>query len=179
MTRPWRVIEEQYYEKFRLFSAKRSRRENPKNGQPFDFFLMEGLDWTNIILLNPRREIVLVEQFRQGADRVTLELPGGAVEANETPLAAATRETVEETGFTPKPLKHLGSVFANPAMQSMRLHVFLGEVDGSTQIPQALDSEEEIRIVQKPLDDFLEDVRTGRAEHALTAAAVAMFLLRK
>ena len=179
MTKAWKVIEEQYYEKFRIFSAKRSRRENPRTGKPFDFFLMEGMDWTNTILLTPENNIVLVEQYRQGADRVTIELPGGAVEPDEDVMKAASREVLEETGFAVSEMNFLGSAFANPAMQSMKLHIFLGRTLDRTPQPQQLDSEEDIRIIVKPIDEFLEDVRQGKAEHALTVAAIGMYLLNR
>lgn len=177
MSKPWKILEEHYYERFKIFSAKRSRRENPRTGVPFDFFLMEGVDWTNVIALTKQQEIVLVRQYRHGADKPTLELPGGTVEPGEDPLDAARRELLEETGFHVPELRSLGSLYANPAMQSMQLHLFVGEIANAIPDTQQLDPGEDIQIVVKPLTEFLTDVREGRAEHALTAAAIGLFLL--
>lgn len=177
MTKSWKILDEHYYEKFHLFSIKRSRRENPRTGIPFDFFLMNGLDWTTVIVLTRRNEIVLVEQYRHGANKLTLELPGGAVEKGESPIDAAARELNEETGFTLSKIESLGSIYTNPAMQSMKLHVFLGFTDDLVPAAQQLDTGEDIRIIVKPLDEFLNDVKECRAEHALTTAAVGLYLL--
>lgn len=177
MSRPWKILEETYYERFKIFSAKRSRRENPRTGVPFDFFLMEGLNWTKVIALTAQKEIVLVRQYRHGADTPMLELPGGVVEAGEDPSAAAQREILEETGFRISNLRSLGSPYANPAMQSMRLHVFSAEVENAKPAMQCLDAGEDIQVIVKPFAEFLDDVKEGRAEHALTVAAIGLYLL--
>ena len=43
--------------------------------------------------------VVLVKQYRHGAGRVTLEIPGGLVDKGEDPLRCALRECLEETGY--------------------------------------------------------------------------------
>jgi hypothetical protein len=40
------------------------------------FSILEAPDWINVIALTPNKEIILVEQFRYGIQRPTLELPG-------------------------------------------------------------------------------------------------------
>src|SRR5712692_1254010 len=46
-----------------------------------------------------RGRILLVRQFRLPARRSLWELPAGRLDAGETPLQAARRELVEETGY--------------------------------------------------------------------------------
>ncbi len=45
-----------------------------------DFFHLESLDWVNIIALTPDNKIVLVDQYRHGIHRFSLEIPGGIAE---------------------------------------------------------------------------------------------------
>ncbi len=60
-----------------------------------------------VVLYDPDRDsVVLVEQFRlpallAGASPWQVEVAAGLVDANETPQAAAIRETREETGIEP------------------------------------------------------------------------------
>jgi ADP-ribose pyrophosphatase len=50
--------------------------------------------------LTADKKVILVEQFRPGPQKILYELPGGAVDHNETPLEAAKREFLEESGYT-------------------------------------------------------------------------------
>ena len=52
-------------------------------------------------------QILLTRQYRFNANRISMEIPGGAVEAGEEPMAAAVRECLEETNIrclNPQPL---------------------------------------------------------------------------
>lgn len=178
MTKRWRIEAEHEYEAFKIFRIFKSRRINPRTGKPFDFFLMEGLDWVNVIALTPNREVVLVEQLRHGINQHTIEIPGGCVEPGEQPIAAARRELLEETGFEAKTLRQIGEVQANPAMQSMRCTTFLATDAVRSAAPQ-LDPGEDITVRVEPLAAVLRMVREGVIAHALVVSAFAHLLLEE
>ncbi|WP_224165390.1 NUDIX hydrolase [Arthrobacter sp. StoSoilA2] len=54
-------------------------------------------------------EVVLFEQFRVGPGKTLLELPGGYLNENETPVDAARRELAEETGYRSSAIYYAGS----------------------------------------------------------------------
>ncbi|MCU0586279.1 MAG: NUDIX hydrolase [Desulfobacterales bacterium] len=78
-----------------------------------------------MIPLTPGREVVLIRQYRHGTREVTLEIPGGILEAGDTPSAAARRELGEETGYAAAEMISLGCVHPNPAFLENRCHTFL------------------------------------------------------
>ena len=70
-------------------------------GRPEEKFIsIEQRDYCNIVVLNSRKEMLLVRQFRIAVEDLSLELPGGLVEKNETPEETAVRELKEETGLS-------------------------------------------------------------------------------
>ncbi|MGA2210472.1 MAG: NUDIX hydrolase [Acidimicrobiales bacterium] len=69
------------------------------DGSQADWDLVEGPDIVAVLALTADGEVVLVRQFRPGPDAVLAELPGGIIDAGETPLDAGQRELLEETGY--------------------------------------------------------------------------------
>lgn len=170
----WQILEEHYYERFQIFSIKRSRRVNPRTNVWFDFFLIEGLDWASIIPITREGKVVLVRQYRHGINDWTLEFPGGVVEANEVDMtASAARELREETGYEAKNVELLGVLRPNPAMLSNHLHVCLArnvELVGQ----QNLDSGEDIQVVLKTIEELREMIASGKIQHAHVVAAFSL-----
>lgn len=170
----WEVLEETCYERFKIFSIKKSRRVNPRTASIFDFFLIDALDWVNVIAITADSELVLVEQYRHGSEEWLLEFPGGVVEADEPdPALSGARELKEETGYEAEKIELIGSIRPNPAMLSNKLHVCVARnvrLAGS----QSLDSGEDIRVVLKPLSELKSLIASGELRHAHVIAAVAL-----
>lgn len=68
-----------------------------------------------MIVLKDPRTMVLVRQYRYGADKTLWELPAGTVDPGESPRACAVRECQEETGWAPGRVRSLGSYLNAPA----------------------------------------------------------------
>ena len=173
----WEILDEHVYEQFPIFTAKRSKRINPRTGKPFNFFLMEGLDWVNIIPVTPQNSVVLVRQYRHGSEEYTLETPGGTVEPGEDPKSTALRELAEETGYSVADATFLGTLHPNPAMQGMKIHYFAAR--GVTRSgTQQLDPGEDIQVIERPLSEIPEMIRSGKISSALVVAAFGLLELR-
>src|SRR5258708_36106533 len=63
------------------------------------YYILSYPDWAHTVCLDQDDRICVVWQYRHGAARVMMELPGGVVEAGEDPLEAARRELPEGTGL--------------------------------------------------------------------------------
>ncbi len=79
---------------------------NPCTGKTYPFSFFEVADGFTVFALTagPKPEVILVRQFKQAADRVVIEAPGGQWRRNEALLDAARRELREETGYVAEAL---------------------------------------------------------------------------
>ena len=78
-----------------------------------------------MLAVDSRKRILLVRQYRVPARAYLWELPAGKVDAGETPLQAARRELIEETGYRAKHWKKLVSFYPSPGFIAERMTIFL------------------------------------------------------
>ena len=119
---------------------------------------LEG-DTAVVLALTPGREVVLVREFRPGVEETLLELPGGAVDDGEDPLAAAGRELLEETGYAGS-LEHAGTM-VDCAYSTRLRHVYTAR-DVRRVAEPAPEEGEAPEVELLSLELFREHLRGGR-----------------
>jgi ADP-ribose pyrophosphatase len=72
-----------------------------------------------------RGRILLVRQYRLPARQYLWELPAGRIDEGETPLKAARRELVEETGYRAKDWKKIAVFYPSPGFLAEKMTIFL------------------------------------------------------
>jgi ADP-ribose pyrophosphatase len=79
--------------------------------------------------------ILLIRQYRHSVGEFLWELVAGRKEPNETPLVAARRELVEETGYSAKRLRKLMRVVPTPGFVNEWMWIFAAEglTEGAAQ----------------------------------------------
>jgi ADP-ribose pyrophosphatase len=78
-----------------------------------------------MMAVDDRRRILLVRQYRLPARGYLWELPAGKVDAGETPLQAAKRELIEETGYRAKKWTKLVAFYPSPGYVAEKMTIFL------------------------------------------------------
>ena len=165
--KPWKILESHHIHK----NVRIDKCELP-NGMVIDGFVLEYRDWVTVIALTKQQEMVLVRQYRHGAQKVILELPGGAMDAeDQSPMQAARRELLEETGYTSDTFIQIGCVSPNPANQTNLIYSFLA-LDAEKVGSQHLDATEDIEVVLKPLDDVIRMAKNGELLQSMQVSAV-------
>ncbi len=162
----------------RIFTIRRDRSRFSRDAAEHDFHVLESTDWVNIIPITPAREVVFVRQFRHGIRDCTLEIPGGMVDAEDpSPLVAARREMIEESGYDSDRVEPLGRIHPNPAIQSNTCHSFVAW-DAELRHGTQFDTTEETEVVVVPLDRIPDLIRAGEITHALVVVAFHWLSLR-
>ncbi len=172
----WRELSREPLQDCRVFRVSRTLAESPDGRARHPFFRIDSSDWVNVIPVTPDGAVVMVRQYRHGSGDVTLEIPGGMVDAGEDPAEAAARELLEETGYRAARIERLGSVNPNPALFGNRLHAFVAT--GAREVAEIQnDAREETLVEVVPRAELLQRVRAGRVDHALVLAALLFWEL--
>ncbi len=93
------------------------------DGELADFYVLSMPDWVQAVSLLPDGRFVMVEQFRHGTERLTIEFPAGIVEPGESAIECARRELEEETGYVAGSAEVVGQVDPNAALQDNELFI--------------------------------------------------------
>lgn len=170
----WERGSERVLASTRVLELRNIRYRHPKRGTDREFLVAHAPDWVNVVARTPDGKLVLVRQFRFGSNQLSLEVPGGVMEAGEDPVAAGVRELLEETGYGGGTARLLGSVHPNPAIMDNRCHIIF--VDGAVPTgPLDWDDDEEIQVSTAPAAEVIEWARSGRIVHSLSIAALLLF----
>ena len=116
------------------------------------------------------RGVLLLWRHRFITDAWGWEIPAGRIDAGESPVAAAARETLEETGWRPGELRPL--VTYNPAngISDQRHHLFLA--DGAIHDGEPTDPSESERVDWVPVERLRAIVAAGKMPDGLSLTAV-------
>jgi nudix-type nucleoside diphosphatase (YffH/AdpP family) len=125
-----------------------------------------------VILLYNReaRTVILTRQFRfpafvnGQADGMLIEACAGLLEADE-PEACIKREAEEETGYRALGVRKVFEAYMSPGSVTERLHFFVAEYTRESRVSAGGGDErdgEDIEVLELPLPEALDMVRTGR-----------------
>jgi len=119
--------------------------------------------------------VILVRQYRVALGIHILEAPAGKIEADDKdPLYRGKCELEEETGYRAGRMIPVGSVYSTVGYCSEKVYLYLAlDLEKTCQ---NLDEEEQIEIVEMPLDEVRQKLRAHHFEDGKTIVGLHALL---
>ena len=168
--------------------SKLIRRKNIFKGYCFDV-MSDRVVWPNGVTLErslivhpgitvmvpllDKKHLILIHQYRYGADRALWEVPAGTLKKAEAPLVCARRELQEEIGYLARSWKKLASVYASPGFNTEIMHCYLAQ--GLEKTKNGLEPDEILEPKIFSLRETKKMIESGKIKDAKTLIALFYF----
>jgi len=177
MIKPWQTLSSKPVGDFRIFTIRTDRKLSPRTQLEHDFFVIDCVNWVNVIGITPDQQLIMVEQYRHGSNTVELEIPGGMMDTGDiSPAATGVRELREETGYEGQNAQLIGQIFPNPAIMSNLCFTVMLENCHCIH-PVEFDHGEDLITRLVPIADIPQLVASGKIRHSLVVVALYHFEL--
>jgi ADP-ribose diphosphatase len=122
----------------------------------------------------PDGRILMIQQYRHAARQYLWELVAGRIDEGETPVQAAERELIEETGYRATKFRIFLDIFPTPGFLEERMFLLLAI--GLTPGKAAPEDDEKIISQAYNHKQLEEMIRTGKLRDAKSIAGILYYL---
>ncbi|ENH95543.1 NUDIX hydrolase [Gracilibacillus halophilus YIM-C55.5] len=145
------------------------------NQETKNYSYIEFRDGVCVLAMTTKGEIIVLHQYRHAFDTWELEFPAGMIDDEETPLQAAQRELLEETGYQATKWQALGDFYPSPGSTTERIHLFLAK-DATKEMEQSLEMTEDIDVRLCDTHEFYHLIENDHFKHGAGLACWAKYL---
>lgn len=174
----WQILHSDYLIRNRWLTVRKDHIRQPSGCEMDDFYVMEYPDWVNVIAITEDNRFIIEEQYRHGLQRINFELCAGCVEQGESPLEAAKRELLEETGFGGGEWEEFLVSAPNPNSMNNVCHTFLAKGVRLVSEPHR-EKTEDIKVHLLTLDELTRTLSEGKIIEGIMQAPLYKYLYSK
>ncbi|SDN72378.1 NUDIX domain-containing protein [Methylobacterium phyllostachyos] len=139
------------------------------------YYVLEAPDIALVLGIDAEDHVILVRHYRHPYGGLSLELPGGVIDATDRDVvAAARREMREETGYACADAEIVVTLNADPARYANRMHLVRARVCAAG--PARPEPGEDLDVVRVPRAETLRLARSGAIVGAAHAAMILIGL---
>ena len=128
------------------------------------------------ILFRVDDKFIFEKQYRYALSEEIIEMPAGKLEEGEIPLEAAKRELLEETGYRPLAMIHLGDSYPTPGYSSEVIHLYY--CPKAVKEERHLDKDENIDLIYLSLEEIEKLIADNIIKDSKTVAAISLYKLK-
>lgn len=165
----WRLRASRYVVDSPYMRLRVDELELPDGTVVPDYYVRESAGFVIVAALTVEGQVILVRQYRYGADSIHLELPAGMLSDGEDPRDCAVRELAEETGYQAERCELVASYFPEPVRSTARAYVYIASGARRVREP-ALDPTEYLEVELTSLETLRAMLADGRID---TGASIA------
>ena len=125
------------------------------------------------ILVKVDDKFIIEKQYRYALDKEIYELPAGKLEADEEPLEAAKRECLEDTGYRPLEMIHLGDMSPTCGYSTEIIHFYY--CPKSVKEERHLDSDEVIDIIYLSMEEIENMIKEDKIVDSKILAVLTLY----
>ena len=167
----WKLLSSEYIHKGPWATLRIDRCEMPSGKIVDDYYVLEYSNWVNAVAITEDNMVLMVKQYRHAAGIISLEIPGGVIDGDESPVEGLRRELLEETGYQFDDFELLCTVYGNPSTANNQTFTYLAKGGKKVQ-EQALDEHEELIVEEYTIPEVKQLLLENKIAQAMQCAGL-------
>lgn len=174
--KPWKVLNSEYLFRRPWLTARKDCVQLPSGVVNQEYYILEYPTWVNVIARTVEGDFLFIRQYRHGIGRTCFEIVAGVMDDTDpSPLEAAQRELMEETGFGGGKWELLAVLSPNASANTNLTYCYLAEGVSPKGQPH-LEATEDITHCLLKEEEVRELLESGEIVQALMAAPLWKYM---